>query len=188
MTFIGSDPVGRAVPVEVTTPGYRVSGTLRTRFGRVSDVLNNLDRSHATIEMATVRELYDPGRGQRVASVLVPIADILFFVADLPAERSGDVIVVPKRPVTARFGMPPFRLSGTIYVPESVESIETAFTMSPDAFIPMVDVTVTCWIRAELNSSHPVMAVSRAGVQVLSFDSGGVEPLPRQSTGAGGWS
>jgi len=185
MTFMGSDPVGRAVPVEVTTSGYRITGTLRTRFERVSDVLNNLDRSHAVIELATVRELYDPGRGQRVPSALVPIKDILFFAADLPTERTGDAIVVPKRPVGARMAMPPFRLAGTIYVPESVESVETAFTMSPDTFIPMVDVTVTCWIRAELNSSHPVMAVARAGVQVLSFDSGGVDPLPRPSSG--GW-
>lgn len=187
MTFSGSDSIGRALAVEISTSGYRVSGTMRTRFDRVSDVLNNLDRSHAIIEMATVRELYDPGRGQRVASAMVPLDEILFLVADLSSERSADAIVVPKRPVQASVALPPFRLSGTIFVPESVESVATAITMSPDAFIPMVDVTVTCWIRAELNGSYPVVAFARRKPHVLSFEAGGVDPMPRPAAGPG-WS
>jgi len=187
MAFGGSEPIGNAVPVEVTTSGYRVSGTMRTRFERVADILNHLDLSHATVELATVRELYDPGRGHRVASAMVPIDEILFLVADLPAERSSDAIVVPKKPVQASIALPPFRLSGTMFVPESVESVFTAVTMSPDTFIPLVDVTVTCWIRAELNGSYPVLAFARRRPHVMSFETGGVDPLPRP-TPSSGWS
>lgn len=186
MTFVG-EHTGRAVAVEVTTAGYRVAGTVRTRFERVADVLNHLDLSHVTIDLATVRELYDPGRGSRVASAMVPIDEILFVVADMPDQRSADAIVVPKRPVLAQVALPPFRLSGTIFVPESVESVFTALTMNPDTFIPMVDVTVTCWIRAELNAHYPVLAFARRRPHVMSFEVGGVEPVPRPAADAG-WS
>lgn len=187
MAFGGNEPIGRAVSVEVTTAGYRVSGTMRTRFERVSDILNHLDLSHATIDLATVRELYDPARGSRVASAMVPVDEILFLAADVPSERSSDAIVVPKHPVQAHIALPPFRLSGTIFVPESVESVFTAVTMNPDAFIPMTDVTVTCWIRAELNAHYPVLAFARRKPHVMSFETGGVDPVRRQASETG-WS
>lgn len=164
------DAVGTPLPAEVTTSAYRVSGTIRTRFDRIAAILNNLDRSHLTIELATVREHVDPGRGRRESSALVPLEDILFIVADTSPDNAADAIVVPKRPVIARVSMPNFRLSGTIFVSESVESVATAVTMSSEVFVPMVDATVSCWIRPELNATHPVLAFQRRLAHVFAFD------------------
>ena len=188
MTFMGSEATHRPVTAEVSTSGYRITGTLRTRFDRIADVLNNLDRTHLTLELATVRELVDPGRGERAESVMVPVDEILFLVADMPSDRTHDAIVVPKRPVAARLAMPPFRLSGAIYVPDSVESVATAITMTPDVFVPMVDATVTCWIRPELSTSYPVVAFQRRLVHVMSFDEatdplGGLRPTQPADSG-----
>jgi hypothetical protein len=84
--------------------------------------------------------------------------------------------------------MPPFRLSGAIYVPDSVESVATAITMTPDVFVPMVDATVSCWIRPELNTSYPVVAFQRRLVHVMSFDEatdplGGLRPTQPADSG-----
>ena len=170
MTFISPDLAGTPLPAEVTTSAYRVSGTIRTRFDKIAAILNNLDRSHLVIELATVREHVDPGRGRRAASALVPLDDILFIVADTPPDHAADAIVVPKRPVVAHVSMPNFRLSGTIFVSESVESVATAVTMSSEVFVPMVDATVSCWVRPELNATHPVLAFQRRLAHVFSFD------------------
>jgi hypothetical protein len=177
VTYMSPETPGRPVAVEVTTAGYRISGTVRTRFDRVASVLNNLDLSHLTVELATVSELYDPGQGKRVESVLISLDEILFLMADMPEERMTEQIIVPKRPVHALIGIPPFELKGTLFVPESVTSVGTALTMTPDAFVPMIDVEVTTWIRAELNHAYPVVAFQRRLVHVMSFEEGARVPL-----------
>ncbi len=169
MTYMSSESPFRPVRVEVTTSSFRVRGTVRTRFDRVASVLNNLDLSHLTVELATISELYDPERGRRAESVMISLDEILFMVADMPEERTTDAIIVPKHPIGALLGIPPFELEGTIFVPESVDSAATAMTMTPDIFVPMVDVEVSCWIRTELNAVYPVLAFHRRLVHVMSF-------------------
>ncbi|HEY6608765.1 MAG TPA: hypothetical protein VI277_06175 [Candidatus Limnocylindria bacterium] len=177
MTYAGGESLIKPVRVEVTTSSYRVHGTVRTRFDRVASVLNNLDLSHLTVELATVTELYDAARGRRAESVLVPLDEILFMVAAMPEERTTEQIIVPKHPVGAQLGLPPFHLEGTIFVSESVASASVAITMTPDTFVPMVDVEVSCWIREELNAVYPVLAFHRHRVHVMSFSENGRDPL-----------
>jgi hypothetical protein len=174
-----SDPHVEALAAEVTTSAYRVSGNIRTRFVKIAAILNNLDRTHLIIELATIREHVDPGRGRRAAAVIVPVDDIMFIVADTPPDPAADAIVVPKKPVPAQVAMPNFRLSGTIFVPESVESVATAVTMTTDVFVPMVNATVSCWVRPELNATYPVLAFQRRLVHVFSFE-GGVDSQSEQ--------
>lgn len=177
MTYMSAEAPGRPVAVEVTTSAYRVSGTVRTRFDRVASILNNLDLSHLTVELATVTELYDVQQSRRVESVLISLDEILFLMADLPEERQTDAIIVPKRPVGAQIGIPPFELKGTLFVPESVATPGTALTMTPDAFVPMVDVDVTSWVRPELNGAYLVVAFQRKLVHVMSFEDSARVPL-----------
>lgn len=181
-----SDSSTSALAAEVTTSSYRISGTIRSRFGKIAAILNNLDRSHLTVELATVREHVDPGRGHRVASALVPVDTILFLVADTSSEPAPDAIIVPKRPIRAQVMMSNFRLSGTLFVPESVESVQTAVTTMADTFFPMVDATVHCWVRPELNATYPVLALQRRLIHVISIDEA-TDPLSslRPQTDAG---
>ena len=48
------------VELDVYTTHYRVSGTVSTRFGRVSDILNQLSSSHIPLVRATISEYDDP--------------------------------------------------------------------------------------------------------------------------------
>lgn len=175
MTFMGGEHALNPIMAEATTSGYRVSGTIHTRFDRIALILNSLDQSHLVLTDATVRELDDFGHGWSAASATVPLDEILFLAASLPGASSIDAIVVPKRPFPATVGLPPFRLAGTMYVPESIESPANVITVNPDAFIVMTDVAATCPAHPDLDATYPVVAFQRRRVHVFSV---GVSEVP----------
>lgn len=175
MTFMGGEHALNPIMAEATTSGYRVSGTIHTRFDRIALILNSLDQSHLVLTDATVRELDDFGHGWTAASATVPLDEILFLAASLPGATSIDAIVVPKRPFPATVGLPPFRLAGTMYVPESIESPANVITVNPDAFIVMTDVAATCPAHPDLDATYPVVAFQRRRVHVFSV---GVSEVP----------
>ncbi len=168
MTFMGGVEEFHEIAAEVTTSGYRVSGFVRTRFERVALILNSLDHTHLVMEDVTIRELDDEATSWTAASATIPLDEILFFAASLSGATSMDAIVVPKRPFPATVGLPPFRLAGTMYVPESVESPAIVITVNPDAFIVMTDASVTCPVHPVLNATYPVVAFQRRRVHVFS--------------------
>ena len=104
MTFMGGAEGARDIDVEVTTSGYRVSGIVQTRFDRIAAILNNLDHTHLVIHNVTIRELDDEASPWNAASATVPLDEILFLAASVPANPSLDAIVVPKRPFAATGG------------------------------------------------------------------------------------
>lgn len=168
MTFMGGDQAPQPIAAEATTSGYRVSGTIHTRFDRIALILNSLDQSHLVLTDATIRELDDHGTGWSAASATVPLDEILFLAATLPATGSMDAIVIPKRPFPATVGLPPFRLAGTMYVPESIDSPANVITVNPDAFIVMTEVTAACPAHPDLDAMYPVVAFQRRRVHVFS--------------------
>jgi hypothetical protein len=168
MTFMGGVEGVRDIEAEVTTSGYRVSGIVHTRFDRIAAILNSLDHTHLVLEGVTIRELDDGATSWTAASATVPLDEILFLAASLPGATSMDAIVVPKRPFAATVGLPPFRLAGTMYVPESVESPANVITVNPDAFIVMTDASVTCPAHPALDAVYPVVAFQRRRVHVFS--------------------
>ena len=168
MTFMGGVEAVHDIEAEVTTSGYRVSGIVRTRFDRIASILNSIDHSYLVIENVTIRELDDEATSWSAASATVPLDEILFLAASLPGASSMDAIVVPKRPFAATVGLPPFRLAGTMYMPESIESPATVITVNPDAFIVMTDVSVSCPAHPALDAAYPVVAFQRRRVHVFS--------------------
>ncbi len=180
MTFMGGAEGARDIDVEVTTSGYRVSGIVQTRFDRIAAILNNLDHTHLVIHNVTIRELYDEASPWNAASATVPLDEILFLAASVPANPSLDAIVVPKRPFAATVGLPPFRLAGTMYMPESLESPATVVTVNPDDFIVMTDVRVSCPPHPALNATYPLVAFQRRRLHVFSAgipdEAGGDDP------------
>ena len=96
-----------------------------------------------------------------------------------------DAMRVPKRPFAATVGLPPFRLAGTMHVPESVESPAIVVTVNPDAFIAMTDATITCRRTRRSSAPYPVVAFQRRRAHVLLVGIDDEDPdgcWPRSST------
>jgi hypothetical protein len=80
---LGSMP---GVEVDVLTDAYRISGTVRTRFGGVSEILNQQPGAFLTVEHATVSEHADPAIAD--PSTMVAVGSILVMAAPSLTEGS----------------------------------------------------------------------------------------------------
>jgi hypothetical protein len=83
----------RAVPIDIYTDAYRVSGTTATRFSRVGDIVNQASSGHLLVEEATISEYADPAATISAAQVLVNLAGCAS-----PSAQCG------RRSVSRRFG------------------------------------------------------------------------------------
>ena len=154
------------VKVDVYTSSYRISGTVRTRFSRVAEILNQQSGSHLTVEHATVSEYADAMSTIGAPSALVAIEEILVMVAPDLAGASGEEMRIPKRAVRARFSIPPLRLTGAIHVPAGSRPVDGLLNV-PDRFMPMTDATLASGPYPELERSVAALALRRDRAHVL---------------------
>jgi len=134
--------------IDVYTAAYRVSGTTRTRFQRVADVLNQLPGAHLVVDQATVSEYADPSGTLSAQQVLVSVAEILFMLAGGAEPEARPEMRIPKRAVRAQLALPPFRLTGAIHVPQGSRPTDGLLNAS-DRFLTMTDVTIGCGAYSE---------------------------------------
>ncbi len=152
--------------IDVYTAAYRVSGTTRTRFQRVADVLNQLPGAHLVVDQATVSEYADPGGTLSAQQVLVSVAEILFIMAGGVEPAARPEMRIPKRAVRAQLALPPFRLTGAIHVPQGSRPVDGLLNVS-DRFLTMTDVTIGCGAYSELARSAPAVALQRASAHLI---------------------
>jgi hypothetical protein len=171
MNPFGMDSFGALseVKVDVYTSAYRVSGTVRTRFSRVAEILNQQTASHLTVEHATVSEYADAMSTIGAPSALVAVDEILVMIApELGAQRGegGGEMRIPKRAVRAQLSIPPLRLTGAIHVPTGSRPVDGLLNV-PDRFMAMTDATLVSGPFPELERSAPVVALRRDRAHVL---------------------
>jgi hypothetical protein len=167
MTF-GSDPFGATstVAVDVYTAAYRVSGSIRTRFSRVAEVLNQLTGAHLAIERATISEYADQAATLAAPRALVAVDEILVMVApDLGGEASTEMRI-QKRAVMAQLAMAPLRITGRIHVAIGGSPIDGLLN-APDRFIAMTDARIASGAHPDLERTAAAIAVRRDRAHVL---------------------
>jgi hypothetical protein len=161
---IGSDSFGpsppHAVPVDVYTASYRVSGQTTTRFARVADIVNQVTSSHLVVEHATVSEHADATATLGALQVLVTLDEILFVVAEEVSVEARPEMRIPKRPVRAQLGSPPFRLTGVVHVSPGSRPIDGILNAT-DRFLAMTEVTIASGAYPELGRTAPAAAIQR---------------------------
>ena len=153
------------VELEVYTSDYRVSGTISTRFGRVTDILNQVSSSHIPLVRATTSEYDDPASTLAAEHVHVSVDEILFCVASTDGEARPDMRIA-KRPVRAQMAVPPFRLTGTVHVTVGSRPVDGLLNAA-DRFMAMTEVTVSCARHPELGRTAKALAVQRRRAHVL---------------------
>lgn len=170
MTTFGMDSFAEvgSVAVDVYTSAYRVSGTARTRFTRVADILNQLTltAAHLQVEHATVSEHVDADGSIGAPTAFVSLDEILVMIApELVGEARSDMRI-PKRAVRAQLAIPPLRVSGWIHVPTGGRPIDGLLNAT-DRFLTMTDVMITSQAFPQLERSATAMAVRRDLAHVL---------------------
>lgn len=168
MSAFGMDGFGEigSVAVDVYTSAYRVSGSVRTRFTRVAEILNQLTAEHLPIERATISEYDDPAGTLAAPSALVALSEILIMVAPELAGDASSEMRIQKRAVRAQLVLPPLRLTGAIHVPMGGRPVDGLLNVT-DRFLPMTDVTVTSAAHPELDRSAAAIALQRRLAHVL---------------------
>ena len=157
-----------AVGVDVFTSAYHVSGTVRTPFTRVADILNRLTLTgaHLHVEQATVTEHVDPDGALGAPSAFVALDEILVMIApELLGEARSDMRI-PKRAVRAQLAIPPLRVNGWIHVPTGGRPIDGLLNVT-DPFLAMTDVTITSEAFPQLARSATAVALRRDRAHVL---------------------
>lgn len=169
MSAFAADPFAPTPPAEVSvdvyTTAYRVSGTITSRFSRVADILNQANSTHLVLDHTTVSEYDAPGATLGAQQVHVPLDEILFFLAQTAGAGSPDMRI-PKRSVRAQLGVPPFRLTGSVHIPQGSRPADGLLNAS-DRFLAMTDVTIGCAAHPELERSVAALAVQRRRAQVI---------------------
>lgn len=159
-----ADSISR-VGLDLYTAAYRVSGTVGTRFNRVGDILNQLTTTHLLVEQATVSEFADPAGTLGARHVHVPIDQILLCVAATEGTARPEMRI-PKRAVKAQIGIPPFRVTGTIHIPQGSRPVDGLLNAA-DRFITMTDAAITSAPHPEVGRAVGAVAVQRRLAHVL---------------------
>ncbi len=164
MSAFESDAFGpaslRNAGVDLYTSAYRVSGTMTTRFSRVADIVNQLTSSHLVVEQATVSEYADASATLGAQQVLVSMDEVLFMVVGESAAQARPEMRIPKRPVRAQLALPPFRITGKVFVPQGSRPTDGILNAG-DRFLTMTEVTVVCGEHPELGRTADAAAIQR---------------------------
>jgi hypothetical protein len=154
-----------SVSVDVYTAAYRISGTIETRFSRITEILNQLTGAHLAVARATISEYADPSATLAAPSALVLVDEILIMVAGELTGASGEMRI-PKRPVRAQLAIPPFRITGTVHISMGSRPVD-GLLLGADQFVAMTDATITSGGHPELERTVPVLAARRRRAHVL---------------------
>lgn len=153
------------VRVDLYTAAYRVSGTLPTRFGRITDILNQVTADQLPVQQATISEYDDPTATLDAPQVHVSLDAVLFGIAAVDAAARPEMRI-PKRPIKAQIAIPPFRLTGTVHVTQGSRPAE-ALLNATDRFLAMTDATIVFGAHPEVGRQAAAIAVQRRLAHVL---------------------
>ena len=157
--FGSFNPV-QELPLTFVTEKLVIQGTIVTRVKRLTDLVNEPDRSHLVLQDTTFMEV---GSRRIVASGMaaqIRLSDVLFVHTNGPTE-STSTMRMPKVPVKATILMPPFTADGTIYLPYESE-LRIALDAYEDRFVPVTGAKYWAYSVAESPNFVDLLVVNHA--------------------------
>ncbi|HEY8637430.1 MAG TPA: hypothetical protein VIL81_09220 [Candidatus Limnocylindrales bacterium] len=162
--LIGGEPL--KVPLTLFTDAFVIKGTVRTRQGRITDVLNTAEDDFIVLEDAMVDEFGTRSLAVRTEFAQVNLHAVLFAVSDTTVEPRPD-LRTPKVSEQALISIPPFRIIGHIHVlPE--RDLHDALRDLTGRFIPVTDATFWSDTVGEARTSAPMVAFNHRRAQILA--------------------
>jgi len=155
-------------PVTMTlyTDAYVVHGTVSSRHGRVTDILNTAAEAFIVLSDVTMDEWGSTALSVRADFAQVNLASVLFAVADEPVEPTPE-LRMPKIAEQAFITVPPFRVVGTIHLPPE-QNMRLALSELTGRFLPVTDATFWSDTVGEAKQSAIMVAVNHARAQILA--------------------
>jgi hypothetical protein len=154
------------VAVDVYTDTYRISGTVRTPFTRVAEIINQLPAEHLPIERATISEYGEDANALGAPSALVAIDEILLMVAPQLEGVGRSEMRIEKRRVRALLAIPPFRVTGMVHVPIGSRPVD-GLLLAHDRFMTMTEATMASAMHPHLDRAAAAVAMRRDRAHVL---------------------
>jgi hypothetical protein len=162
--LIGGEPL--KVPLTLFTDAFVIKGTVRTRQGRITDVLNTAEDDFIILEDAMVDEFGTRSLAVRTEFAQVNLHAVLFAVSDTTVEPRPD-LRTPKVSEQALISIPPFRIIGHIHVlPE--RDLHDALRELTGRFIPVTEATFWSDTVGEARTSAPMVAFNHRRAQILA--------------------
>jgi hypothetical protein len=162
--LVGGEPV--KTPMVLFTDAFVIKGTIRTRQGRITDILNGAEDDFIVLEDAMVDEFGTRSQAVRSEFAQVNLDAVLFAVADTTIEPRPD-LRTPKVSEQALISIPPFRIIGRIHVmPE--RDLHDALRDLTGRFLPVTDATFWSDTVGEARTTAPMVAVNHRRAQILA--------------------
>ena len=162
--LLGGEP--SHVALTLYTDAFVIKGSIRTRQGRITDILNQADETFLVLADTVVDEYGTRGMPVRSEYAQVNLAAVLFAVADSPVEPRPD-LRTPKVPEQALISIPPFRVTGRVHLlPE--RDLREALGELTGRFIPVTEATYWSDSIGEARATAPMLAVNHERAQIFA--------------------
>jgi hypothetical protein len=162
--LLGAEP--SQVSLTLYTDAFVIKGSIRTRQGRITDILNQAEDDFLVLTDTVVDEYGARGMPVHSEYAQVNLGAVLFVVADTTVEPRAD-LRTPKVPEQALISIPPFRVTGRVHIlPE--RDLREALTELTGRFIPVTDATYWSDSVGEARATAPMVAVNRHRAQIFA--------------------
>lgn len=162
--LLGGEP--SLVALTLYTDAFVIKGSVRTRQGRITDILNQADESFLVLADTVVDEYGARGMPVRSEFAQVNLAAVLFAVAETTVEPRPD-LRTPKVPEQALISIPPFRVTGRVHLlPE--RDLREALSELTGRFIPVTEATYWSDSVGEARATAPMLAVNHERAQIFA--------------------
>jgi hypothetical protein len=162
--LLGGEP--NLVALTLYTDAFVIRGSIRTRQGRISDILNQADEDFLVLTDTVVDEYGARGTPVRSEFAQVNLGAVLFAVADTPVEPRPD-LRTPKVSEQALISIPPFRVVGRVHLlPE--RDLREALSELTGRFLPVTEATYWSDSVGEARATAPMVAINHHRAQILA--------------------
>jgi hypothetical protein len=162
--LLGAEP--QLVSLTLFTDAFIIKGSIRTRQGRVTDILNQADEDFLVLAETTVDEYGARGSTVHSEFAQVNLGAVLFAVADTPVEARPD-LRTPKIAEQALISIPPFRITGRVHLlPE--RDLREALSELTGRFLPVTEATYWSDSAGEARASAAMVAINHQRAQIFA--------------------
>lgn len=161
---VGGDPP--VVSLTLYTDAFVIKGTILTRRRRITDILNMADDGFVVLSDVTSDEFGTRGETIRAEFAQVNLAAVLFAVGDAQVETPPE-LRTPKVSEVALISVPPFKVTGNIYLMPG-RSLREALSELSGRFVPVTDAAFWSDVLGEARQTAEIVAVNHDRAQILA--------------------
>ena len=162
--LLGAEPT--LVTLTLYTDAFVIRGSIRSRQGRISDILNQAEEEFLVLTDTIVDEYGARGTTVKSEFAQVNLGAVLFAVSSTEVEARPD-LRTPKVPEQALISIPPFRVTGRVHLlPE--RDLREALGELTGRFIPVTEATYWSDSMGEARTTAPMLAINHERAQIFA--------------------